>query len=338
MPGFEAPRAIEAEEGRATNVSYDDAGAFMRVQQAAMRKRIIIAVAILAAIALAIIGWKVMGDRVSLRDTPKEGLAEVDEALAGLRGDDTNSKKAAVAKFEALVVKYPEFVDAHAGLVTALSLRVDDLSQRWKRLDLRRKDRERRAQRYSDEKSPADWEVKYGTLIEEAKRIAVDYEAVVAEYKPLSDQLVGAFHRMETTVEKDARLPKQSVLAVTRAEALYFAVSGNGEAITRVERFANVSGGQAIDSWVEMAKAEYVLNASASGDLQTEAAARLSKLAAADSSLFRPRVLTARLDFQQKRLDDALAALEDVLIKKPTHDVAAELKEWITRAKAESDG
>ena len=293
---------------------------------------IIVVVAILGAGGA--VGWKLFGARLFSKSVPLEAMQKVESGLSELRKDDSASKAAAVKALMAVVKSQPAFVDAHAGLVTALTLQLDDLQQRAKRLDKAAEERNLRIGRYGKEKQPGDWENRAAVLVAEVGALKKDYDPLVAKARELETRLREAYKAMQVAASQGGELNRQAELALIRAQALYHAYGGTDEALKLTERYRSKSEGVS-DGWIDLVDAEYAANTRASPDLIEAAQKQLTLLHERDPTFFRTYVLAARLNLQSKLYDEAEAELQTVSALKPQHDIANELSEWVKKAKLE---
>ena len=304
-------------------------------QQVQRRNRVAMIIVVLAVLAAAgAVGWKVLGGKVFGKAVPLEAMQKVESGLAELRKDDTASKASAVKALTAVVKSQPGFVDAHAGLVTALTLQLDDLQQRAKRLEKAAEERNARTARYNKEKTPSDYENRAAALVGEVQAIKKDYDPLVASARELEGRLRDAYKAMQVAASQGGELNRQAELALIRAQALYHAYGGTDEALKLTKRYQSKSEGHS-DGWIDLVDAEYAANTRASPDLIEAAQKELTALHERDPTFFRTYVLAARLNLQSKQYDEAEAELQTVSALKPQHDIANELTEWVKKVKAE---
>lgn len=302
--------------------------------QVKRRNRIAMIIVILAIAAAAVaVGWKLFGAKLMGTAVPLEAMQGVESGLAELLKDDTASKAAAAKALAAVVKKQPNFVDAHAGLVTALTLQLDDLQQRAKRLDQSANERNARITRYNKEKTP-DWEKNAAALANEVVAIKKDYDPLVASARELEARLREAYKAMQVAASQSGELNRQAELALIRAQALYHAYGGTDEALKLSKRYQSKADGRS-DGWIDLVDAEYAANTRSSPELIESAQKQLTALHERDPTFFRTYILSARLYLQAKKYEEAEAELQTVLSMKPQHDIANELSEWAKKAQAD---
>lgn len=302
--------------------------------QVKRRNRIAMAIVIIAVLgAAAAVGWKLFGAKLMGTAVPLEAMQGVETGLAELRKDDTASKAAAVKQLQGVVKKTPTFVDAHAALVTALTLQLDDLQQRAKRLDKAAEERNARISRYNKEKTP-DWEKNAAALANEVVAIKKDYDPLVASARELEARLREAYRAMQVAASQGGELNRQAELALIRAQALYHAYGGTDEALKLLKRHELKADGTP-DWWIDLVEAEYAANTRASPEMIEAAQKKLTALHERNPTFFRTYILSARLYLQAKKYEEAEAELQTVVAMKPTHDIANELIDWVKKAAAE---
>jgi predicted Zn finger-like uncharacterized protein len=285
-------------------------------------------------IAAAAVGWKVLGPKLFGAKVPLEAMQGVENGLAELRKDDSASKANAVKSLTAIVKAQPTFVDAHAALVTALTLQLDDLQQRAKRLEKAAEERNLKIGKYNLEKG-ADWETRANALSAEVTALKKDYDPLVATARDLEVKLREAYKAMQTSAQaQGGDLNRQGELALIRAQALFHAYGGTDEALKLSKRYQAKSEGSS-DGWIDLVDAEYAANTRASPELIASAQKALTALHERDPTFFRTYILAARLDYAAKAYDEAEGELERVTAMKPQHDIANELIAWIKKVKKE---
>lgn len=325
----------DADPAREEPVALSEDGAQVLVDQVKRRNRLALLIVAFAVLASAgAVGWKLFGSKLLTKSVPLEAMQGVESGMAELRKDDTASKTAAVKALSAVVKTQPLFVDAHAGLVTALTLQLDDLQQRAKRLDKAAEERNGRITRHGKEKTPGDWENRAAVLVAEVGAIKKEYDPLVASARELEGRLREAYKAMQVAVSQGGELNRQAELALIRAQALYHAYGGTEDALKLTKRYQSKADGTS-DGWIDLVDAEYAANTRASPDLIEAAQKQLTALHERDPTFFRTYVLAARLHLQAKRFDEAEAELQTVSALKPQHDIANELTAWVKKVKAE---
>lgn len=320
----------------------DDAGAFEQADPAAVadeamalraqvlrRNRIAgIAIAlVLMTVALAV-SWRVFGKVLLAPKVPVEAMQKQEAALATLRFDDSGSKSAAVTELNGLLTSYPDFVEAHAAMVTALSLQLDDVQQRVRRLEKEAERLNAQVMRLNKDKAPGDWQTRAQAFSDEAKKVIEQQRALADAAQKLDAKAREAYRGLEDAVTRVGDPPTQAKLATIRAQALFHGVSGTEQAIQLTERYRALQPG-VTDGWIDLAIPEYAVNARVSNELKAEAAEKLEKLHQQDSTFLRTYVLAARLQLLNHNTDAAQEELEKVLAMRKDHDVALELQEWL---------
>ena len=282
------------------------------------------------AISIAAVVWATLLKPALSNDVPSDVARAADDTLTLLRRDVSASQTKAVEGFRALVEKSPDFVEAHAGLVTALAFMFDDIGQRRRRLEEHFTEVNGQAEKLKRDKSPTDWENLALSFTDEAKKVKVEHDALLkGEFTQARDALAAAYQALGQAVTRTGELTPGAALAKSRAEAIYHSVEGSKDAIVLKERYRTALAGKATDGWIGVVGAEYVLNATTSTELIEQAAKEIDELIAADQTFIRAQVLSARLDVKLRRYDSALAKLDKVLALDPTHEVAIDLKVWL---------
>jgi|GEM_PF-2439539 len=343
LPALPRDKALRPDQGSplelpsedpAVAAAADDVAVSLEAQVKRRNQLALIIVALAVLGAAGAVGWKLFGAKLMGKSVPLAAMQGVETGLAELRKDDTASKVAAVKTLSDVVKSQPTFVDAHAGLVTALTLQLDDLQQRAKRLDKAAEERNTRITRYGKEKSPGDWENRAAVLVAEVSALKKEYDPLVASARELEGRLREAYRAMQAAASQAGELNRQAELSLIRAQALYHAYGGTDEALKLTKRYQSKSEGTS-DGWIDLVDAEYAANTRASPELIEAAQKQLTALHERDPTFFRTYVLAARLNIQSKLLDEAEAELQTVSALKPMHDIANELTEWVKKLKAE---
>jgi hypothetical protein len=276
-------------------------------------------VIILALIALALAGvlaWRLFGRQLLEKQGSTEARKTAEDALASLRRDDGEAQEEAIARLTPLLAENPGLHEAHAALVLAAALQLDDA----------------KALAQLDEASARKLRGDAEGVSEAAQTAKARLEALALEQ---AKQRAAIDARRAALLEHVARLralpPPEpggaSEIAVLRAEAVARGVLGEHEALALAERVRQLSPGP--DNWASLAGPEYALNGGSSRD---EALDELDAVRqrATNSTFFRPYVLTARLRMQAG--DDALAVqdLTTVVSLNAKHVVAQRLLASIT--------
>lgn len=309
-----------------------DPAAVLRAQVARRNRIALILIAlVLVAAAVGVTVKVFLPKLMAMRAPPAAAVEGVERALAQLRFDDDKSKEAAVTQLNQLVTTYPDYIEGHAALVTAVSLQLDDVQQRVRRIEQLVERKNSLIARYNREKSPANWE----TL---ATRLSAEVDELIKEHKPLSEEghaldtkAREAYKGLDAAVSRVGDPTKQAKLAAVRAQALFHGVSGTDQALVLTKRYETLADGAQPDGWIDLAIPEYAANARVSEELMAQAMAKLEELHKRDSTFLRTYVLSARLHLIKKELEAATTDLDQVLTMRKEHDVATELREWVRK-------
>ncbi len=309
-----------------------DPAAVLRAQVARRNRIALILIALVLVAAAVGVTVKVFLPKImAMRAPPAAAVEGVERALAQLRFDDSKSKEAAVTQLNQLVTTYPDYVEGHAALVTAVSLQLDDVQQRVRRIEQLVERKNSLIARYNREKSPANWE----TL---ATRLSTEVDELIKEHKPLSEEghaldtkAREAYKGLDAAVGRVGDPTKQAKLAAVRAQALFHGVSGTDQALVLTKRYETLADGAQPDGWIDLAIPEYAANARVSEELMAQAMGKLEELHKRDSTFLRTYVLSARLHLIRKELEAATTDLDQVLTMRKEHDVATELREWVRK-------
>jgi tetratricopeptide (TPR) repeat protein len=331
MSPTHVPMASQIDDG-----SGEELAAMLRAQQQKRNRIALIVIAVVLLGALGAVGAKLLGSSLS-NSTPPELLQAAEAGLATLRLDDSDSKQKAVTAFTELATKHPDFIEAHAGLVTALALQFDDVQQRFARLARAFDDRNNRVARYNKERSPSDWQNKAAVLEAEAKQIKEEHDPLVAQAKQIDAKVRTAYTALGDAATRAGAMAQATELAFIRAQAIYHAVYKTDQAIPLIQRYDNLAKGKT-DGWIDLALAEYAVNAVSSTESKTEALTKLNALTSRDSTFLRAYVLSGRVNLALKRYGEAETDFEKVMTMRKDHDVASELSKWAHKLKREADG
>lgn len=324
------PMAAQIDDGG------EDMAAMLRGQQQRRNRIAMVIIGIVLLGAGVAVAVKALGSTVFSSSTPPELLQASDSALATLRLDDSASKQKAEQAFAELAAKHPDFIQAHAGLVTALALQFDDVQQRFVRLAKAFDEKNNRVARYNKERSPSDWQNKAAALEAEAKQIKEEHDPLVAQAKAIDGKVLVAYKALGDAATRAGTMAQSAELALIRAQAIYHAVYKTDQAIPLIQRYENVAQGKS-DGWIDLALAEYTVNAVSSPDSKNEALAKLTALTAHDSTFIRAYVLSGRVNLALKHYADAENDFEKVLTMRKDHDIAADLYKWTQRLKREDE-
>jgi predicted Zn finger-like uncharacterized protein len=329
----ETPELLSGNAGATQQMSpvEADPAAMLRAQVARRNRVALIIIALVLVGAALAVTWKVFGRRLMSRAPPAAAVEGCDKALSKLRFDDSASKAEAVTMLQDVTKTYPDYIEGHAALVTAVSLQLDDVQQRVRRIEQLVERDNTRIARFNKEHSPSNWET-------QAQNLSAQVEELIKEHKPLADQgqhLDGearaAYKGLELAVTHVGDPSKPARLAALRAQALFHGVSGTDEALKLTTRYEQSAEGQPPDGWIDLAVPEYVANARVSEELMTQAQQKLDELHKRDSTFLRTYVLAARLALLRKDIDAATTNLDQVLSMQKNHDVALELRDWIRK-------
>jgi hypothetical protein len=314
----EAPELLPEPRTEESGAGVDDA-LFLRKQ---LQRRTRIA-AIAVGVALLVVVGGIAGRALVNRRhaVPPDAIARLESARLLMRRDDVQSRNRAVTELSALISAYQDFVPAHAELVVALSLQLDDARIQVRRLTEESDEAHRRIARLSDDKAPSDWQNRVMATQARVAEIAALITPLNEKSGAIDNQLNDRFQALQGIQPNG--IEDQRSLA--RAQAVYSGVKGSDTAIALAERYRNLGG---TDGWAAVALAELALNARVSPEAMTTAHAEMDELAAKDSTFLRSYVLSARLSIAQKHNDSAVAGLEAVLALNPAHDIARQLLEW----------
>jgi hypothetical protein len=308
-----------------------DPAAVLRAQVARRNRIALIIIALVLVGAALAVTWKVFGRRLLSRAPPAAAVEGCDQALSKLRYDDSKSKAEAVALLKDLTAKYPDFIEGHAALVTALSLQLDDVQQRVRRIEQLVDKHNTRIARYNKEHAPSNWEILAQTLSAQVTELIGTHKPLAEQGQALDSQARQAYKGLELAVTRVGDPTKPARLAALRAQALFHGVSGGEEALKLTSRYEQSAEGQPPDGWIDLAIPEYAANARVSDELKKQARAKLEELHKRDATFLRTYVLQARLALSDKDVEGATTALDQVLSMQKDHDVAIELRDWIRK-------
>ncbi len=307
--------------------------------QAAGRRRTVVALMLVVLVVLGLVlaaAWKLWGERLLAPKVPPEAVQVLDTELLRLRGDETEAKDSVIKALSTLVAAHPAYVEAHAGLVTAYVLRLDDLQQQQKRLELMIRDRNERIVRFNTDKIPADWEKRANDLNQEAQKIKAQMDALASQAKKVEDELRAAYARFGVAAQNAGHATPEAQRAALRAQALFQAYGASDKVFQMIKDFKAVGPGGAADGWMDLVLAEYVVNVNKVTEATvSDALKQLDALHARDGSFLRTYTLAARIHLKQGDLDEAEVQLDKLLALKPKHDVAITLKAAVATARAE---
>lgn len=218
-----------------------------------------------------------------------------------------------------------------------MALQFDDVQQRFARLAKAFDERNNRVARYNKERSPSDWQNKAAVLEAEAKQIKDEHDPLVAQAKQIDAKVRAAYTALGEAATRVGPMAQATELAFIRAQAIYHAVYKTDQAIPLIQRYDNLAKGKS-DGWIDLALAEYAVNAVSSPESKNEALTKLNALTGRDSTFLRAYVLSGRVNLALKRFGDAETDFEKVMTMRKDHDVASELAKWANRLKRESEG
>lgn len=283
-------------------------------------------IALGAVVAVVVVVAAGVGIRMAMsglrRPIPADAQAQRESARLLVRRDDTVSRQRATDELTFLTSKHPAYLAAHSDLVVALALQLDDARLTLKQLQAEAEELNREVARLQEAKVPGDWQNRVNVKIDR-----------IAEIKRQSDPLVDRATTLDTRVNEAFRVlgtlepsgPEDQRVLV-RAQAVYFGIKGNDQAITLAERYRATG---ATDGWGDVARAELALNTRVPPETVAAALESMERLATADATFLRSYVLAARLAMLQHRYDAAVTSLESALALNPGHDEARQLLEWV---------
>ncbi len=276
----------------------------------------IVAVLVVVLLAGAAVVWQFFGKQLLNPGIAAETRNAVEQAVGQLRKDDPETRKTETSRLEQIVKDLPAFADAHAALVLALSLDLDDLH----------------AENSALVSNYAILEGRLNGMKDSAEKnaLAARINGLVAQQTALRERdgalrakVDKAQRAMETAAE--ALEPgSSSEAAVGRARAYVKAVSGLQTATAIAEKFQDPD-----DYWVRLVPASLALNSVGLKRADFQAAlATLDGLKADDGTarLPRPYLLTARLLIELSEREKADAALNKALEFSGDYTPALELR------------
>ncbi len=259
-------------------------------------------------------------------EVPAAWTALRDQANSLLRRDDPTSRRNATARLAELVRDHPQYVEARADYLLALSLQLDDSRLARNRIQVAAAELNKRIKKLQDAQSPGDWVNRVNAMRDELIALDKKNEPLLKEGEALDAELNAAFKALQ---EQPRNLGPAERVAVARAEAVYYGVRGRDEALGRSQAYESQGG---TDGWAQIAYAEFALNSKSPPDTLAQAREQMDALREKDKTFLRPYVLAARLAFAQKKYDEASNTLEAVVAMNRSHTVASELLEWVQEA------
>ncbi|MGQ0508176.1 MAG: hypothetical protein ACT4TC_22995 [Myxococcaceae bacterium] len=256
-------------------------------------------------------------------EIPVEWSSVRQEAASVLRRDDLSAFKQATGRLAELVKARPDYVEAHADLVTALAFQLDDAQLHQNQIQATSTELNRRIVDLQEAQSPSDWVTRVNAIREELIALDKKNEPLVQEAKSIGNALNQAFAAMESRATKLSPTEQQTV---TRAEAIYYGVRGQDGALRKSQAYESQGGA---GGWGQIAYAEYALNSRAPPATLAQAKSQIDALREKDQTFLRLYVLSARLSLAQKQYQEASSTLEAVVAMNKSHTVAAQLLEWV---------
>jgi predicted Zn-dependent protease len=277
--------------------------------------------AALGAVALIGLGW--IGVRAWQARTavlPAEAVLAQSEAVTTLRRDDAQSIVSARSKLEALIQRWPRYLEARASLVTALSFQVDEARMEVFRFTREAAEIDTEINLLRERKSPDDWEERVAALVDRQVEIKAQNDRFADRAVRREAEVQRALKGMQDAVGRE--LAPGDDLQLARGQALFHGVAGSEQALALSERY-RLLGGQ--EGWGEVASAAYALNAPVAPETRRQAREAVEALRAKDPSWVRLYVIIGRLALEENALDGAITALESAVTLNPKHEVARSL-------------
>jgi hypothetical protein len=253
-----------------------------------------------------------------------EGVeASRQQAFSLLRRDDAASRREALTQLGDMLQTFPRFVEARADLVLGLVLELDDQRAVVERMKAAAVQLERKIRELEDAQDGPDWREKVNALVREQQEI-----------KAQSDPLVDALTALEAKVNdalralaaQAVRLSEREELAFVRAQAMYYAVQRQAQALGLADEYERLGGK---DGWGALARGELAANAGEKEAPQAEG--RLKALLEDDASFVRAHVVLARIALARREGEQATAALEAATALNPNHRLARWLIDWTAK-------
>lgn len=298
----------------------------MAAVRASSRRRTALVVMVLLLVVLGVGGfliWKLFGKALFGQAVPEAARQAVEASLGTLRLDDSAAKDRALDELEAVAQKYPQYVEAQAGVVLVLALQFDDDQQRIRRIEQKHK-------KLEAELAGLKREAERDAVGRKANELKLEHDRIAERATAAQARLQAAAQSMEVLANA-AEKGSPAALAGLRSAAVVKGVFGDAKAIEYTERYSKLT--QASDDWLDLAEPEYAANASSTPDTRRDALAKLKGVLAreANSTFIRPYVLMARLRLTDGDYAGAREDLEKVLAMRADHDVAQELLSWTKR-------
>jgi predicted Zn finger-like uncharacterized protein len=284
----------------------------------------VLAAMIVAAVAGA--GLRVWHERS--KAIPPEALAAQSEAVTWLRRDDPASIADARTRLQAVVHKWPGFLEAQALHLMAMLFQLDEARMELQHLTDESTSLNARINLLREERSPGNWQDRVNALVDRLGEIKAQIDPTAERASALDAEVDDAFRALQDAAGSD--LSPEDEIQLVRAQALYFGIKGSEKALTLSERY-RVKGGQ--EGWGDLAWAEYALNARAPPETLGQARAALEALRAKDPSWVRLYVLIGRLAAAERALDAATTAFESALTLNPKHQTARSLLRRVEKQK-----
>jgi tetratricopeptide (TPR) repeat protein len=285
------------------------------------RRRRYSVLGVLGAMTLAGVAWAgVQAWRARSSVVPAEAVLAQSEAVTSLRRDDAESIAGARAKLEAVVQRWPRYLEARASHLTAVLFQLDEARMEVRRLTREAAEIDAEINVLRERNSPVDWEERVNALVDRLGEIRAQNDRFADRAVRRDTEATRALKALQDALGREPAPGDDIQLA--RGQAVHFGVTGSEQALALSERYRAL-GGQ--EGWGEVAWAAYALNAVVAPETRREARAALEALRAKDPSWVRLYVMIGRLGLEDNALDAATTALESALTLNPKHETARSL-------------
>jgi predicted Zn finger-like uncharacterized protein len=296
---------------------------------------ILVAVVMALGIAWAVVGKQLYG-KLTGTEVPIEALASTERVPAQLRSDDAAARTAAVATLRGLIARYPRMLEAHAALVTALALDLDEAQDRARRTSASFVGFGVRVKAL-DTRSP-DYERDRDVLTAAQKKLEPLIKPQQEAVGRATEALQAAMTELQAAVKAEPTPTPQASQAVSRGSALFYAARGEGLAVAQVEAWTRAGGQPEHDVWPQLAVPMFELNQKPQVQASViEAQATLKEISGRELDLARAFVLLARARLDLGDLEGADETLDKLLGLRPEHLFGQELKRRVGEARLEAN-
>jgi len=261
------------------------------------------------------------------------------EAWELLKRDDGKSLAQAIAQWEELEAKAPEFVPAKANLMVAYVLMSQDLRDETRRILAQHQQLNKNMERLREKKEPDDWREKVEAIREQMIECKKNYDPK-QEQASRYDEKWSELHKVSKSLVEKLGVAGDAA-TIYRASAIYYASKGEAATEKVADSYRKIADERKVlhddlRAFADLAVAGRFAQQRITPEELEKGREAAQEALKKDPKLLRARLFLAKMYLANRDYPAAKAEADKLLALNPAHEAAEKLKQEAAEAEEEA--